>query len=224
MAAAIRFWGSFVAQSYFFSFDGVDGVGKSTQHALFCEWLREQGHDVVACRDPGSTQLGEAIRHILLQDHGTPIHRRSEMLLYMAARAQLVEEVIRPALAASKTVVSDRFLLANVVYQSVGGNVPAARLWEMGDWANDGMSPDLTLLLDMPATAAMDRIAGTTDRMERRGTAYMESVREAFLNELPKSSRSTAIINADRDADAVARDIAQVVDQFLMDASSPAIA
>ena len=74
----------------FFSFDGVDGVGKTTQMDLFCEWLRGLGHDVVACRDPGSTQLGEKLRSIVLGDEETPIHRRSEMLLYMAARAQLV--------------------------------------------------------------------------------------------------------------------------------------
>ena len=106
----------------FFSFDGMDGVGKSTQAALFTQWLREEGHEIVSCRDPGSSQLGERVRQILLDDASLPIHRRSEMLLYMAARAQLVEEIIRPALAANKTVVSDRFLLANLVYR----RMPAA--------------------------------------------------------------------------------------------------
>src|SRR5687767_13931168 len=106
----------------FFSFDGVDGAGKSTQINLFCEGLRQQGREVVACRDPGGTALGERLRAILLDHHAVPIHRRSEMLLYMASRAQLVEEVIRPALEAGKVVVSDRYLLANVVYQGhVGG-------------------------------------------------------------------------------------------------------
>src|SRR5262245_11926005 len=100
----------------FFSFDGIDGVGKSTQLRLFCEWLTAQGRDPVVCRDPGSTPLGEEIRKILLASHdSTPIGPRSEMLLYMAARAQLVDEVIRPALAAGRIVVSDRYLLANVV-------------------------------------------------------------------------------------------------------------
>ena len=99
----------------FYSIDGGDGVGKSTQIGLFCEWLRERGQEVVTCRDPGSTRLGEAVRELLLNRHDLEIHRRSEMLLYMAARAQMVEEVIRPALDAGKTVVCDRFLLANVV-------------------------------------------------------------------------------------------------------------
>ena len=95
----------------FFSFDGIDGVGKSTQVRLFCEALRARGFEVVDCRDPGSTPLGERIRQVLLtEDDAVSIGRRSEMLLYMAARAQLVDEIIRPALAAGKIVVSDRYL------------------------------------------------------------------------------------------------------------------
>src|SRR5205823_183886 len=105
----------------FFSIDGGDGTGKSTQIELLCEWLRSQGHQVVTCRDPGSTPLGEAIRDILLHREDLAIGRRSEMLLYMAARAQLVAEVIRPALQSDKIVVADRFLLANVAYQGYGG-------------------------------------------------------------------------------------------------------
>src|SRR5688572_23312969 len=98
----------------FFTLDGIDGVGKSTQMKLLVEWLRvTQSRGVVTCRDPGSTPLGEAVRGILLGHHETPISMRSEMLLYMAARAQLVDEVIHPALDAGQIVVSDRYLLAN---------------------------------------------------------------------------------------------------------------
>src|SRR5690606_16165715 len=102
----------------FFSFDGIDGVGKSTQIELFLDWLRtEKRLTVTSCRDPGSTPLGERIRELLLaSSNQVAIDRRAEMLLYMAARAQLVEEVVRPALARGETVVSDRYLLANVVY------------------------------------------------------------------------------------------------------------
>src|SRR5687767_8217123 len=98
----------------FFSFDGVDGSGKSTQIRLLADALHQRGREVVTCRDPGTTALGECVREILLRHHAIPIHRRSEMLLYMTARAQLVEEVIRPALAEGKIVISDRFLLANI--------------------------------------------------------------------------------------------------------------
>ena len=107
----------------FFSIDGGDGTGKSTQIERFCAWLESLGREVVTCRDPGSTPLGEAVRELLLNRHDLSIHRRSEMLLYMAARAQLVEEVIRPALDEGKTVVSDRYLLANVVYQGHAGGL-----------------------------------------------------------------------------------------------------
>src|ERR1700749_2682505 len=101
----------------FFSFDGIDGVGKSTQVTLLADALRARGRDVLVCRDPGSTPLGERIREVLLaNDTDTPISRHSEMLLYMAARAQLVEEVIRPSLATGKVVMSDRYLLEKVVY------------------------------------------------------------------------------------------------------------
>src|SRR5690348_15365648 len=107
----------------FFSFDGLDGVGKTTQMDLFCDWLRSAGQEVITCQDPGSTPLGEMMRKILLERGPTPIDRRSEMLLFMVARAQLVAELIKPALAAGKTVVSDRYLLANVVYQGYAGGL-----------------------------------------------------------------------------------------------------
>src|SRR5690606_10857423 len=100
----------------FFSFDGLDGVGKTTQLELFAQWLGERGFEVVVCRDPGATPLGEAVRELLLHRGDLTIDARAEMLLYMAARAQMVDEVIRPALDAGKAVVADRYLLANVVY------------------------------------------------------------------------------------------------------------
>src|SRR3954452_23253261 len=124
----------------FFSFDGIDGAGKSTQVRLFEEALRKQGYDVVVCRDPGSTPLGERVRELLLaSDDATPISRRAEMLLYMAARAQLVDEVIGPALAAGKVVVADRYLLANVVYQGHAGGLKPEDVWQVGLVATGGV-------------------------------------------------------------------------------------
>ena len=135
----------------FLSIDGGDGTGKSTQVELLAQWLRQQGRDVVTCRDPGSTPLGEAVRNILLDRHDLHIDRRSEMLLYMAARAQMVEEVIRPALEQGKTVLCDRYLLANVAYQGYGGGLDVPTLWEVGRVATGGLMPDLTIVLDVPA-------------------------------------------------------------------------
>ena len=191
----------------FFSFDGVDGVGKSSQIRLFCRWLRERGHDVVDCRDPGSTQLGEAIRGILLDSTDTPIDRRSEMLLYMAARAQMVEQVIRPAIEAGKTVVSDRFLLANVVYQGHAGGLPIDDLWQVGRIAVAGITPDLTFVLDMCPEAAMSRIGREPDRMERQGDAFLQRVRDGFLEEARRQPARIAVVDAAREVEVVAADI-----------------
>jgi len=198
----------------FITLDGIDGVGKSTQIDRLTSHLRDLGHVVLHVHDPGSTAIGTKLRELLL-DSDLHLHRRTEAMLFMASRCEMIETTIRPALASGKTVISDRFLLANVVYQSIGGDVSAERLWEMGRWANDGLTPDLTLLLDMPATAALKRLDRPADRMERRGPEYMEAVRQAFLKQLPESSPATAVINADQDPGDVAADIIQAVDAFL---------
>jgi dTMP kinase len=191
----------------FLSFDGVDGVGKTTQIQLFCDWLKQQGHDVVTCRDPGSTQLGEALRAIVLQDFETPIDRTSEMLLYMASRAQLVHEVIRPALAQRKTVVSDRFLLANVVYQGYAGGLDVQRLWQVGEVAVGGLHPDLTIVLDMDVASAQQRMDRQLDRMEAQGHQYLQLVRQGFLAEADGPHEKIVVVNADQGVDEVQADI-----------------
>jgi len=195
----------------FFSFDGVDGVGKTTQLDLFCQWLRQRGDDVVTCRDPGGTRLGETIREILLEHSDVAIAARSEMLLYMASRAQLVDEVIRPALAAGKTVVSDRYLLANVVYQGHGGGLDVERLWQVGLVATADLLPDLTFLLDMPAAASAQRIDRAPDRMESRGTEFLERVRQGFLVEARRRA-GIVVIDAGQDVPAVQRAIRQAAE------------
>lgn len=168
----------------FFSFDGIDGVGKSTQVSLLAGSLRDRGHDVVVCRDPGSTPLGERIRTLLLTSgEETPIDRRSEMFLYMAARAQLVTEVIRPALDAGKVVIADRYLLANVVYQGHAGGLDPAEIWQVGRIATQGLLPNCVFLLDMVPKAAGLRLDRPLDRMERQGDDYRERLRSGFLKE-----------------------------------------
>ena len=161
----------------FLSIDGGDGTGKSTQIALLAEFLRQGGREVVVCRDPGSTRLGEAVRELLLSRTDLRIGRRAEMLLYMAARAQLTEELIRPALEQGKTVICDRYLLANVVYQGHAGGLDVGQLWEVGRAATCGLLPDLTIVLDMPAAAAAARLQRQLDRMEQQGDAFHARVR-----------------------------------------------
>ena len=200
----------------FFSFDGIDGAGKSTQIQLLAGWLRTKGKEVVTCRDPGSTPLGEKLRSLLLEHHDTPIHRRSEMLLYMAARAQLVEEVIRPALAAGKCVISDRYLLANVVYQAHAGGLAPEEVWQVGQVTVAGIMPTLTFLLDLPATAAAARFTRAPDRMEAQGLAFMERVRRGFLTEAAKRAGEIVVLDATQSVEKIhAAVVAAVGNQVL---------
>jgi dTMP kinase len=195
----------------FISIDGGDGCGKSTQVELLCQWLREQGHDVVLCRDPGSTQLGEAVRNILLHRHDLHIDRRAEMLLYMAARSQMVEEVIRPALQQGKTVVCDRYLLANVAYQAHGGGLDVPTLWEVGRVATGGLMPDLTIVLDVPPEVAAARMARPLDRMEKQGAAFHARVRQGFLTEAARAATKTLVLSAAGTIDQIQSEIRKAV-------------
>jgi len=199
----------------FFSFDGADGGGKTTQQRLFCEWLRSSGRDVVACRDPGSTRLGDAIRQILLSGGGVPIARTSEMLLYMAARAQLVEEVIAPALAAGKTVVSDRYLLANLVYQGHAGGLDLDELRQIGGVATKGVEPTLSFVLDLPDDVAAARLNRPLDRMEQQGDAFRAALRAGYLAEAGRQPERIIVIDAARSIDAVQTDIRAAAGRFM---------
>ena len=199
----------------FITLDGIDGSGKTTQASLLSESLVNLGLDVVHTRDPGSTIAGDVIRNLLLNSD-TPLHRRSEAMLFMAARSELVEEVIIPSLRARKVVVSDRFLLANIAYQGCQNPqdqnfLKSTDLWLSGIWASAGLIPDLTLLLDLPAEIAIDRLTQPKDRFERRGKQYLEQVRLAFLDELPRSAKKTYVLDASLPSDEVHKTIASIV-------------
>jgi dTMP kinase len=161
--------------------DGPDGGGKSMQTGRLAEWLRKLGNDVVTCRDPGGTALGERLRAILLERADVKISLRSEMLLYMASRAQLVEEVIAPTLAAGGIVVSDRYLLANIVYQGSAGGLLEEEIALVGMVATGGVLPDLTIVLDIAPDVATARVGLARDRIEDRPLFYRERVRAGYL-------------------------------------------
>tara|TARA_B100000809_G_C15021368_1_gene488573 strand:+ start:365 stop:976 length:612 start_codon:yes stop_codon:yes gene_type:complete len=197
----------------FFSFDGIDGAGKSTQLELFCHWLRELGHDVVSCRDPGSTRIGERIRELLLSVEDQPMDNTTEMLLYMAARAQLVQEFIQPQLQLGRAVVTDRFLLSNVVYQGHAGGLGVGSIWQVGDIATAGLVPDTYFVLDISVDAAMARIARTPDRMERKGAEYFQRVRQGFLDEAGRRPDAIVVVDAERTVDDVQTSIRAAVEQ-----------
>lgn len=187
----------------FISLDGIDGAGKSTQIDLLKNWLTECGHTVVCFRDPGATRLGESIREILLHREDIPLAMTAEMLLYMASRAQLVEERIKPALATGTTVISDRFLLANVVYQGSAGGMNVDDLWSIGRIATAGLTPDATIVLDLDAEIALQRLGGVQDRLEKRGLSYFQAVRQGFLSQHAKAGKRSVVVDASLPIDQV---------------------
>src|ERR1051325_7296279 len=179
----------------FICLDGVDGAGKSTQCRLLADWLRGQEREVVPCHDPGGTELGKELRAILLHYRGA-MSLTTEALLFMASRAQLVEEIIRPALDAGRTVVADRFLLANVVYPGHAGGGDPADLWRVGAFCTDGVKPDLTLILDLSPDVSMARRKPSADRLESRGDEYFARVRAGFLAEAARRPERLRVIDA----------------------------
>ncbi len=188
----------------FIVLDGPDGGGKSTQAALLVAWLRTFGQPVVACRDPGGTPAGERIRQLLLDRGTTDLAPRAEMLLYMASRAQLVEQVIRPALRCGQHVVSDRYLLANLVYQGYARGLPMDEIWRVGEAATGGLLPHLTLLIDVPVEVARQRVGIPRDRMEDETDTFRAKVRAGFLEVADIVSTPVVVVDGTGDEETVA--------------------
>jgi dTMP kinase len=186
----------------FLSLDGPDGGGKTTQLPRLVEWLRGLGHEVTECRDPGSTSLGTRCRELLF-DRASRHGMRAEMFLFMAARAQLVDEVVRPALESGKIVVSDRYLLANIVYQGHAGGLPVEQVRQVGTIAADGILPDLTLVLDVRPEVAASRTGAPRDRIEDRPDAYRQAVRRGFLAEAERDPGRIRVVDASAPSDVV---------------------
>jgi dTMP kinase len=203
-----------MARGIFIALDGVDGAGKTTQCQRLVPWLRERGWAVTVCRDPGGTPVGDAIRRLLLGDRHD-MTALCEMFLYMASRAQLVAAVVRPALERGEVVLSDRFLLANVVYQGHAGGLDPDRIWDVGRLATGGVLPDLTVVLDLPPDEAFARKDGPADRMESKGADYFAKVRAGFLAEAQRAPGRIAVVNAgqppEQVQDDIRREVARVV-------------
>jgi dTMP kinase len=201
-------------QGRFIVIEGADYTGKSTQARRLASRLRRRGRRVLHLREPGSTRVGEAVRAILLDPRNDRMAMTAETLLYMAARAQLVHEVIRPALARGVTVVCERFLLSTAVYQGIAGGAGVRPVFEMGRFAIGRTRPDLTILLDIDARAAERRHRGRKDRIERRGLAFQRKVRAGFRR-LARRVPRVAVVDARGSEDAVAARIASVAGRRL---------
>ena len=180
----------------FITLDGVDGAGKSTQCRMLIEWLTALKIPVTACTDPGGTALGLELRHLLLHRREHRLAMTTEALLFMASRAQLVEEVIRPALSRGEVVVSDRFTLANVVYQGHAGGLRPAALWSIGLFATGNLEPDLTLVFDLSLDTALARRERVADRMEERDIEFYNRVSTGFRFEAGMRPEKYRLIDA----------------------------
>jgi len=176
----------------FVTFEGIDGCGKTTQVTALRKSLEEKGTKVIVIREPGATLIGEKIRSILLDNANCGMSSETEVLLYEAARAQIVNEVIRPALREGKVVICDRFYDSSVAYQGYARGLSLESIDSLNRFATGGLEPDLTFLLDLPAEAAWARMnirEGSHDRLEIEGLGFMDKVRAGYLELAGKHAR-----------------------------------
>ena len=186
---------------FFISLEGGEGAGKSTQQRHIVEWLQARGKEVVVTREPGGTAVSEQIRQVLLDTRNAGLDRRAELLMMFAARTQLLQEVIRPALAAGKVVVSDRFTDASYAYQGGGREMGAETVAVLENFVHPDLQPDMTLLFDVPVEQGMKRVAGrgASDRFEIESLRFFERVRSTYLERAVKYPQRFSVIDAGQD-------------------------
>lgn len=197
----------------FIVLDGPDGCGKTTQARLLAQWLQEQGVPTVSFRDPGDTTVGEKIRQILLSPEHAVMDTRTELLLYMAARAQLWAEEIAPALGENKCVVLDRWLSSTCAYQGYAGRFGVDKVIKIATDSLERPWPDLTIILDVDLQTSAKRLSQEPDRMEAKPPEYHQSVREGFL-QLAEERRDLLVVDATGDVKTVHAKIIEVVEGF----------
>jgi dTMP kinase len=211
----------------FIVFDGGEGCGKSTQAAMLRRELEHAGLRVELVRDPGTTRIGEQVRSVLLNPDNTDMNMRCEMLLYMAARAQMMADVIRPALDDGEVVISDRFISSTLAYQLGGDGLTAAEIRAVGDIAVNHRWPDLTIILDLPVELSSARVrpkftlfpddpgaGGEKDRIELRSMDYHEQVRQNYLRQAKDDPARYRVIDASRTTDEVHADVLAAVKEL----------
>lgn len=195
----------------FVTFEGIDGSGKTTQAELLAKWLEEQGRSVVATREPGGTPLGERVRELLLD--GDAMAPWSEAALFVAARSELVERVIAPALAAGSEVVSDRYLDSSLAYQGVARGLGVEQVLALNMDAIRGILPDVTFLLLVDVEAARKRSAAVGDRIEREGDTFLRAVDDAYRQLAERFPERIVAVDGDRHVRDIAEEVREHVQQ-----------
>jgi dTMP kinase len=208
-----------VKRGVFLSFEGGEGSGKSLQTRNLARYLEERGREVLLTREPGGTPAGERIRDILLHAKEAPLTPEAQVLLYSAARAQLVRDVIRPALEAGRIVIADRYYDSTLAYQGHGHGVSLDLIRDVTALAVAGLVPDRTFLLDVPIQVGLDRsgwrAAAKWDRFEVLEADFHERVREGYRRLAAAEPGRWVLVNGDRDEHAISTDIRREVDSLL---------
>ncbi len=207
----------------FITFEGLDGTGKTTQLKALESYFRDQGRSCVITREPGGTPLGSLMRRVLLEVGQQPVAAPTELFLYLADRAQHVDEVILPALAAGKIVICDRYTDSTLAYQGYGRGIDLKFLRQLNAFADRGVQPDLTFLLDCPVELGLSRTAqrnlkigsgqNREDRFEREKLEFHQRVRAGFLDMARAEPRRFRIVNAARSVEEVTQEIRAFTDR-----------
>jgi dTMP kinase len=211
-----------MTQGLFITFEGIEGSGKSTQLSRLRSWLEGQGREVVSIREPGGTTIGNRIRGLLLDPEATDMCDQTEMLLFAASRAQLVREVVRPALSRGAIVLCDRYLHSSIAYQGWARDLGRERVLGINSAATDGLLPDQVILIDIPVDVAMDRARrrGGLDRIEREDLAFHEAVRQGYLAERELDPSLIALIDGNQAEETILLEIIERLDAALSPAEA----
>ena len=206
-----------MSKGIFISMEGPDGAGKSTQIALLKDYLSTKGYDIIITREPGGTSISEKIRNIILDKNHKEMADNTELLLYTAARAQLVEEVIKPALSSGKAVISDRFVDSAAVYQGIARNMGIDEVYAVNEYALQGLMPDVTIMLLLSAEEGIRRkkCQADLDRMEAEGLEFHRKVVDGYRILAERFPERIASIDATKDVQTIHKEMIAIIEDKL---------
>ena len=202
----------------FISIEGIEGAGKSTQLAFIERYLKQQGKNVVVTREPGGTALGEQVRELLLAPRDEGMAVDTELLLMFAARAEHIEQVIKPAIQRGDWVISDRFVDATFAYQGGGRGIAAERIEQISAWTLNGLQTDITFLFDLTVELGQQRVIsrnGVVDRFEQEKTAFFQKIRDCYLQRSQQEPNRIKVIDASKTINEIELQLTAALDRLL---------